>query len=283
MIDGLTEHYSSPVQYGDGRVERIYQARRGEGWSLLKQLGHNYQADDGFLNINASRVTSGPALDTVNAVFTPLETDISINRQEGVPEYKIGINWLEKPLETCPKYRRCWNYDLYQAIDTTLKKEDVEISVPAWAATQRSIIVPSGNEWTYRWAQSDPGEFEDNSVRPPKKYRWQMIKARIKKGEEFWYYPQPIIIEKIYSRSKKGADAYLKKAGQLLAPKDHSVYPAGDWHWLCMPQDRQKEGNWFTAVTHYVYADYWDDDEYPIEYPPAIIDHGWVDGDPGAE
>ncbi len=271
MIEGLTEHFLSPVKYGDGRTERIFQAKRGEGWALLKSLGNNYVTTDGYLDMRASRVTAGPALDTVSAIFNPAATDITgLLHQEGLPEYNVNINWLEKPLETCPKYRRCWNYDLYQAIDTTLKKEDVQLVIPSWARTQKSFKVPDGEEWKYCWAQSNPGEFEDNSVKPPKKYRWQLIEERIKKGEEVWYYPQPVIVEKIYSRSKKGADSYLKKAGQLIAPADVSVYPKENAHWLCMPQGRQKEGDWFTAVTHFVYADKWDDDEYPIQYPAAV-------------
>ena len=274
MIDGLTEHYSSPIKYGDGRIERIYQAKRGTGWDLLNSLGHNYAAAaGGYLDMRSSRVTPGPALDSVSAIFNPLPTDIlGILHQEGLPEYNVNINWLEKPLEACPKYLTCWNYDLYQAVDTSKPKSEFVRYLPDWWGATKDLIISGEDAWKYRWAKSDPGEFEDNSVKPPKKYRWQLIEPRDKKGEEAWYYPQPVIVEKIYSRSKKGADNYLKKAGQLLAPVDTSVYPKDNAHWLCMPQGRQKEGDWYTAVTHYVYADKWDDDEYPIQYP-AVLAH----------
>lgn len=222
---------------------------------LIAPDGWYYErAGSSIVNMDAyAKVT----LSFVRDIDRATRESISAQRKEGVDEYSLQINYMEKPLETSPNYRVRWNYDLYQSYSQDSSLMSI---IPAWweTATEQSDTIASID---YRWAKTQPPDFVEND----KNYSWMKICDRTKPGVEAYQYPQPVVVASRFFKKKRKALQELanKIPGTRATPKELFDLPADVKYWLYQPSGLYPDGDYWVLKEEYLYVDNeWDGDIY---------------------
>jgi hypothetical protein len=169
-----------------------------------------------------------------------------IKSQEGQAEYSLDDGGLEKPIETHPSYKTCWNY--YLAKITT----EAADSFTDWDL-QTGLLIASNYVESFRWVkgQSDCPE------------GWVICQDAKKPGVESYLMPAPVVQESIPYSTESRAGAAAATMAKRLAPKKRFGLPDGADHWLVVSASVRKDGRYWVATKSYQYADSVDADIYP--------------------
>lgn len=257
------------ISESDNRIEVLYTCPIGQAAGVLKGMSQNQNSDYGYLDWKQSKATkTNNGYDTLSLIYSKTALDHdgantnTADRKDYDTVFEPSIEYISKPLESAFKYRCIWNYDLYKAV----KASEAMGATPAVPADVNDIKVTHavGFPWMFSQTQPSPSKYKEGDSEDDKEelYNWVLVKQRTKPGQESYYYPRPIIREKIYFRSEKKATDNLASAGKIKAPK-HTFGYVGEW--LCMPDGIRKEGKYYVTVNVYKFADEWDKDLYNKE------------------
>lgn len=273
MSIGLVEQPSSGSQTGVGRYEFVFKCRRGEGEGYFNDFVGDATSGSQFrglyIDADSSRMSAGESWDTIFIVATKTPKAVTytdIDRPNGDTVYSANMTYMERGVEMLPNYRTHWNYDLFVAVEATeesIKNPPAHFyKSPAWWLTAKDTNIPYEDQFNYKWGQSTPPDQTVKSGGVNKVYRWLLQIQRTKPGKEVRPAEYPTVVERIYFRTKSKAEAALRKANTLSAPKRTYIWGKNDKNWLCQPQGIEEDGYYFIVVTNYIYADEWDEDFY---------------------
>lgn len=254
------------ISESDNRVEVLYKCPIGTASAVLETLSQNQSGDYGYLDWKQSKATkTNQGYDTLSLIFSKTDLDNDgananpIDRKDYDTVFELDIEYISKPLESAEKYACIWNYDLYHA----RKASEFTSSSPVLPAGLDNIKVTHDLDFPFMFSQTQPSpsKYKASDAEDEKEelYNWVLVLQREKPGVESYYYPRPVIREKIYFRKEKKAIENLTIAGKLKAPKETFGYSG---QWLAMPDGIRKEGKYYVTVNMYKYADEWDDDLY---------------------
>ena len=174
-------------------------------------------------------------------VVRPLITDSTTGA------YTIRIGTLEKPLETHPSYRTCWNYLL-------AAKTGISSSFTGWEDKTDLTTDTSGN---YAWVKTR-FESADYPV---------ILEQKLLPGQESYIKPAPVVeLVKYYSDGTKNdviGNGVLDWIGKRRAPNQTFGLSDSADNWLVTSADLTPDGMRWRLNIQYVYADNWSALTYP--------------------
>lgn len=268
---GMAEQPGSGALYGDDRCEYIFKGLKGTGaanFDLVRDLANSAAPFRGmYIDFPSCKLSCDQAYDTlfVVAAATPTVEYGNQPKAEGETVFGLSITYMEKPLEMHPDYLVNWNYDIFHALEATdANMTNPQIpALPEWWETAKEINIPPKDQLKFRWGKTNPPDQTLKSGGLNKIYRYLLLKKRTMPGVEVFPYRAPTVTERIYFKSEARAEANLKKANQLIAPKKTYIYDKDPKKWLVQPQGIEETGYYYIAVNHYIYADKWEPRLYP--------------------
>jgi hypothetical protein len=154
--------------------------------------------------------------------------------------YEYNDDGLMKSIETHPKYKTYWNYELWY------DPEQHDSSVPAWHLT---AVDKTDIDKGYAWVKSGDG-------RPEK--GWEILEDAGKPGVDSYIVPAPIVTRRQYFKNEKEAAAEASRVGETVVPGKTYGLPDTPDHWLQINSTIVPEDGWYVVTTRYQYADEWD-------------------------